>query len=136
MAISSRAMTTRRFDMPDEHRSFPQGGSDVITMGGVTLGLARFEPGWRWSESVKPITGTESCQVEHLGYLLSGHLRTKMDDGTEIDSVAGDLLYVPPGHDGWVVGGEPVLFLQIRGAACYAKNETEGETDKEESDEI
>ena len=81
MAVSKQQMVARRFESPDEHRSFPLGGSDVITLNGVTLGMARFEPGWRWSESLKQKAGTESCQVEHLGYVLSGHLRTRMDDG-------------------------------------------------------
>jgi hypothetical protein len=123
MAISSKTITKRRFDAPDEHRSFPLGGSDVVTIGGYTLGLARFEPGWKWSESLRPIAGTESCQVEHVGYVLSGRLYTRMDDGSEAEAVAGDLVYVPPGHDGWTVGDEPVLFLQIEGAARYAKTQ-------------
>jgi ethanolamine utilization protein EutQ (cupin superfamily) len=120
MAISSKKMIKRRFDTPDEHRPFPLGSNDVITIGDVTLGLARFEPGWKWSESLKPVAGTESCQVEHLGYVLSGRLLTRMDDGTEAEAVAGDLVFIPPGHNGWVVGNEPVLFLQVE-AAPYAK---------------
>lgn len=121
MAASSKKMVTRRFDTPDEHRSFPLGGSDVITIGDVTLALTRFDPGWKWSETVKPIAGTESCEVEHLGYVLSGRLYSKMDDGTEGEAVAGDLVHIPPGHDGWVIGNEPVVFLQIMGGATYAK---------------
>ena len=123
MAISSSTIAKRRFDAPDEHRTFPLGGSDVVTIGGVTLGLARFEPGWKWSESLKPIAGTESCEVEHVGYLLSGRLYTKMDDGSEMEYVPGDLLFIPAGHDGWTVGDEPALFLQIEGAAPYAKKQ-------------
>lgn len=121
MAINSKKMIMRRFDTPDEHRPFSLGSNDVVTIGGVTLGLARFEPGWKWSESLKPVAGTESCQVEHLGYVLSGRLLTRMDDGTEAEAVAGDLVFIPPGHNGWVVGDEPVLFLQVEGAAPYAK---------------
>jgi ethanolamine utilization protein EutQ (cupin superfamily) len=117
----AKKMIKRRFDTPDEHRPFPLGSNDVITIGDVTLGLARFEPGWKWSESLKPVAGTESCQVEHLGYVLSGRLLTRMDDGTEAEAVAGDLVFIPPGHNGWVVGNEPVLFLQVEGAAPYAK---------------
>ena len=121
MAINSKKMIMRRFDTPDEHRPFSLGSNDVVTIGGVTLGLARFEPGWKWSESLKPVAGTESCQVERLGYVLSGRLLTRMDDGTEAEAVAGDLVFIPPGHNGWVVGDEPVLFLQVEGAAPYAK---------------
>jgi hypothetical protein len=120
MPVSTHQMISRRFESPDEHRSFPLGGSDVITLGGVTLGLARFEPGWRWSESLKPTVGTTSCQVEHLGYVLSGRLRTRMDDGTEMEAGPGDVVFIPAGHDGWVVGNEPVELLQIEGAATYA----------------
>lgn len=116
-------MTKRRFDAPDEHRPFPHGASDIVTIGGVTLGLANYEPGWKWSEAIKPIVGTESCQVEHLGYVLSGRMAAKMNDGTEMEFAAGDLVHIPPGHDGWIVGDEPVLFLQIMGAAPYAKKE-------------
>jgi ethanolamine utilization protein EutQ (cupin superfamily) len=121
MAVSKPQMTRRRFEEPDEHRPFSRGATNVVTLHGMTVGLAKFEPGWRWSESVKPIAKTESCQVEHLGYLLSGHLRTRMDDGTEMEAGPGDLIYIPPGHDGWVVGDEPVLFFQIEGGGEYAK---------------
>ena len=121
MADGKPQMIKRRFEDPDEHRPFPLGATDVVTINGVTLGLAKFEPGWRWSESIKPIAKTDSCQVEHLGYVLSGRLRSRMDDGTEMDAMAGDLVYVPPGHDGWVVGDEPVLFFQIMGGAEYGK---------------
>jgi ethanolamine utilization protein EutQ (cupin superfamily) len=121
MAVSTQQMMKRRFDNPDEHRSFPLGSNDLVKVGEVTIGLAKFEPGWRWSESLRPIVGTESCQVEHLGYVLSGHLRTRMDDGTELEAEPGDVIYIPAGHDGWVVGDEPVLFLEIKGAEPYAK---------------
>ena len=121
MAISSKRITKRRFDAPDEHRPFPRGGTDVVTIGDLTLGLARFEPGWKWSEAVKPIAGTESCEVEHLGYLLSGRLYTRMNDGSEMEFVAGDLVFIPAGHDGWTVGDEPAVLLQMMGAATYAE---------------
>jgi uncharacterized RmlC-like cupin family protein len=121
MAVQTKQITKRRFEQPDEHRTFSRGGMDVVAVQGVTLGLARFEPGWRWSESIKPIAKTDSCQVEHLLYVLSGHLRTRMDDGTEMEAGPGDLTYVPPGHDGWVVGDEPVVFLEILGGKEYAK---------------
>jgi ethanolamine utilization protein EutQ (cupin superfamily) len=121
MAVSKAQMKRRRFEDPDEHRPFALGATDVVAINDMTLGLAKFEPGWRWSESIKPLVKTESCQVEHLGYVLSGRLRTRMDDGTEMDAVAGDIVYIPPGHDGWVVGDEPVVFFQIEGGGEYAK---------------
>lgn len=123
MAMSSGTMTKRRFDAPDEHRPFPLGSNDVVTLGGVTLGLASYEPGWKWSDAIRPIVGTESCEVEHLGYVLSGRMAARMNDGSEMEFAAGDLVHIPPGHDGWIVGDEPVLFLQIMGAAPYAKRQ-------------
>ena len=114
-------MAARQFDAPDERRPFPRGHTDVITIGGVTLGLATFEPGWRWSETIKPIAGTESCEVNHVGYMVSGRMAARMNDGAEMEFREGDLVLIPPGHDGWTVGDEPAVFLQILGAAMYAK---------------
>ena len=117
----SKKMVARRFDAPDERREFPLGYMDVVTVGGVTLGLTTFKPGWRWSESLKPIAGTESCEVAHVGYMLSGRLATRMDDGTEMEFRPGDAVWIPPGHDGWTVGDEPAVLLQMLGAEEYAK---------------
>ncbi|MCL5736424.1 MAG: cupin domain-containing protein [Actinobacteria bacterium] len=121
MASGPKQIAKRSFDTPDEHRSFSAGTTDVVTVGGMTLGLARYEPGWRWSKDIKPIVGTESCEVEHLGYLVSGRMGAKMNDGSELEFAAGDLVYIPPGHDGWIVGDEPAVFLQIMGAGAYAQ---------------
>jgi mannose-6-phosphate isomerase-like protein (cupin superfamily) len=121
MAPDERKMAARQFDSPDERRAFAQGHTDVVTMGGVTLGLATFNPGWRWSESIKPVVGTESCQVTHVGYMVSGRMGARMDDGVEMEFRQGDLVFIPAGHDGWTVGEEPAVFLQILGAADYAK---------------
>jgi quercetin dioxygenase-like cupin family protein len=121
MAIDELKMAARRFDSPDERRPFARGHTDVVTIGGVTVGLATFEPGWRWSENVKPVVGTESCEVTHVGYMLSGRLGTRMNDGTEMEFREGDLVFIPPGHDGWTVGEKPAVLLQVFGAADYAK---------------
>lgn len=121
MATDEPKITARQFDSPDERRPFARGHTDVATIGGVTLGLATFEPGWRWSESIKPIAGTESCQVAHVGYMVSGRMAARMNDGTEMEYGKGDLVFIPPGHDGWTVGDEPAIFLQVLGAAEYAK---------------
>jgi len=114
-------MDARQFDSPDERIPFARGRTDVVTIGGFTFGLATFEPGWRWSESVKLVVGTESCQVTHVGYMISGRLATRMDDGAEMEFRQGDLVFIPPGHDGWTVGDEPAVLLQILGAADHAK---------------
>lgn len=104
MTSDTGQSTMRRFDRPDEHRAFAHGSTDVICVGRVSLGLFRFEPGWRWSEDAKPTVHTGSCQVEHAGYILSGHLFTRMDDGTKSEAGPGDVIHVVPGKTaGWSV---------------------------------
>ena len=108
------------FDEPSETRVFEKGRFEVYGVGPMTLGRATYEPGWRWSEHVGPTAGTASCQVEHVGLVLSGQAVAKMDDGTERVMKAGDFFYVPPGHDSWVVGDEPYVSLHILGSERYA----------------
>jgi len=109
------------FSKPQETREFSKGKAELITLNGVTFGRATFQPGWRWSVDVKPIAGTNSCQAAHLGVQLSGTMHIKMDDGTEQDLRPGQLVNIPPGHDAWVVGSEPVVFIDITGMENYAK---------------
>lgn len=111
----------KSFAQPDEIRTFEKGKLELITLGGVTFGRATLQPGWKWSTSVKPLANTETCQVAHLQYLLSGHLHVVMADGSEGDLIQGDVVLIPPGHDAWVMGEEPVVFLDISGMADYAK---------------
>jgi hypothetical protein len=92
-----------------------------VKIAGASIGRATFEPGWKWSTCVKPIAKTNSCQAAHYGYQLSGKLTTRMDDGTEWTSKAGDVLNIPPGHDAWVVGNEPVVVVDFQGMVDYAK---------------
>ncbi|HSQ37316.1 MAG TPA: cupin domain-containing protein [Acidimicrobiia bacterium] len=110
----------KSFLKPDEVREFPLGRLELINMGGAMIGRAVFQPGWRWSESVKPIAQTESCQAAHFEYHVSGVLRARMDDGTEFEAHPGDLVMIPPGHDGWVVGDEPVVIIDFQGMTEYA----------------
>ena len=112
---------TKNFGAPDELREFPSGQVEMVTVGDVTIGRATLQPGWRWSTSVKPIAQTPSCQAPHLQYHISGVLRVKMDDGTELDCKAGDISVIPPGHDAWVVGDEPVVIVDFQGMVDYAK---------------
>ncbi|MGH8833947.1 MAG: cupin domain-containing protein [Actinomycetes bacterium] len=107
-------------DSPTEVRSFEKGRFEVYQVGPTTLGRATYEPGWRWSTHVGPGTGHPSCQVEHVGLVLSGQAVAKMDDGREVVMRAGDFFYVPPGHDSWVVGDEPYTSLHIVGSQGYA----------------
>ena len=111
----------KSFNKPDEVREFPKGRLELARIGGAVIGRSTFEPGWRWSTSVKPIAKTESCQATHFGYLVSGVLRTRMDDGTEFEARAGEVALIPAGHDGWVVGSEPVVFVDFQGMADYAQ---------------
>lgn len=114
-------MQKKSMNQPDETRNFPNGKLELVKVEGVTFGLATFEPGWKWSESVKPIVKTDSCQAPHTNYHLSGRLHIKMDDGTENEFGPGDIGVVPPGHDAWVVGGEPAVIVDITGMIDYAK---------------
>jgi mannose-6-phosphate isomerase-like protein (cupin superfamily) len=115
------ATTTKNFSSPDEVRTPPNARVEVVNLGGSQVMRATFEPGWKWSESVKPVAGTESCQVAHLMYQMSGRMHIKMDDGTEYEIGPGDACAIPPGHDAWVVGDEPVTAVDFQGAANYAK---------------
>ena len=108
------------FTQPTETRQFEKGRFELYRVGPVTVGRASYEPGWRWSEHVAPAAGTASCQVEHVGLVLSGRAVAKMDDGTERLMSAGDFFYVPPGHDSWVVGDEPYVSLHLLGSERYA----------------
>ena len=115
------AVEVKNLDKPDERQDFPNGHSDIVSLRGLTFAISTFEPGWRWSEHVAPITHTKSCMVHHNGYCVSGRARVRMDDGSEFDMGPGDVFVIPPGHDAWVVGDEPlVLHGFVGSAALYA----------------
>ncbi len=111
----------KNIDRPDETRPFPKGKMDIVKTGDLIFGRAVFEPGWKWSECVKPIAKTESCMVNHNGFVVSGRMHIRMDDGTEVDVGPGDVFVCPPGHDAWTVGSEPCVAYDFSGAAVYAK---------------
>jgi hypothetical protein len=116
------SIEVKRFDAPDETRPFEgRGKADVVNVGGKAIARGVFEPGWRWSENVKPIAGTDSCQVSHLGYCVSGRMRVRMDDGSESEMGPGQVVAIPPGHDAEVVGDEPCVFLDFGEIDTYAK---------------
>jgi len=115
----------KSIETPDETRPFDKGRADMVTVGDVVFAKATFEPGWRWSECVKPIAGTDSCQVHHNGYVVSGEMHIVMDDGTELDIGPGDVFVCPAGHDAWVTSDEPcVAFDFSPGVVAYAKPTT------------
>jgi quercetin dioxygenase-like cupin family protein len=110
----------KTFDAPDETRRFEKGRVDLLNIGGATIGRLTLEPGWRWSEHVKPIAGTAWCEAPHFQYQVSGRLHVVMQDGTEFESGPGEVHALPQGHDGWVVGDEPVVLVDWWGASNYA----------------
>ena len=110
----------KRFDRPDEVRTFDKGKFEVVHIGGMTIGRATYEPGWKWSVHVGAATGAKSCMVEHVGIVVTGRATAAMDDGNVIEMKAGDVFYIPPGHDSWVVGDEPYVSLHLMGAREYA----------------
>jgi quercetin dioxygenase-like cupin family protein len=113
----------KSFDNPDETRPFESSGRvELVTLGDREIGKAIFEPGWRWSEHVKPIAGTESCEFAHLGYVLSGRMRVYMDDGSVAEIGAGDVFAIAPGHDAEVIGDEACVTIDMgEEDANYAK---------------
>ena len=114
------AAIVRRFDAPDEHRDFPRGTFDLVEIGGMTVGRAEYEPGWRWSEHVGAALGQEWCEVSHLGLVLAGRNRIEMADGRVFEVGAGDLFQIGPGHDSVVVGDERYVSIHFLGADQYA----------------
>lgn len=121
MPGQTAAVESKAFDTPFEVRTFDKGKLELVKVGGATIGRATFEPGWKWSTCVKPIAKTNSCQAPHYGYQVSGTMVARMDDGVEMTCKAGDVVIIPPGHDGWVVGNETVVFIDFQGMVDYAK---------------
>jgi len=110
----------KRFENPDETRTFEKGKFELIRIGGMSIGRASYEPGWRWSTHVGAATGAKYCEVEHVGMVVSGCATAAMRDGKVIEMRAGDVFYVLPGHDSWVVGDEPYVSLHFLGTEQYA----------------
>jgi hypothetical protein len=114
----------KRFEQPDEVRTFTKGRLELVRLGGVTIGRASYEPGWKWSTHVGPQVGARRCEVEHVGLVLTGRAVAAFDDGTVMELNAGALFYIPAvAHDSWVVGDEPYVSLHFLGADHYAAAE-------------
>lgn len=111
----------KNLDSPDETRTPDKTTVDVVRVAGSEVGRFTFQPGWKWSECIKPVVKTDSCQVDHFGYMASGRLHVEHDDGTEVDLEAGDAYRIGPGHDAWVLGDQAVVALEFKSAAEYAK---------------
>jgi mannose-6-phosphate isomerase-like protein (cupin superfamily) len=110
----------KRFEKPDEIRTFEKGRFELVRLGAMTIGRATYEPGWKWSVHVGRAVGAKSCAVEHVGMVLSGCATAAMDDGRVFEMKAGDVFYIAPGHDSWVVGDAPYVSLHFLGAEGYA----------------
>ena len=110
----------KRFDSPDETRTFPYGKLDVIRLGGMTIGRASYEPGWKWSEHVGKALGKAFCETEHVGMVVSGCATAAYEDGSVVELHAGDLFHITGRHDSWVIGNEPYVSIHFMGADSYA----------------
>jgi hypothetical protein len=122
MAMNTAKAESKSLNTPEETRPFPKGRFDLVNIAGVTMGRATFEPGWSWSECVKPIANTDSCQAAHVGYVISGDMDVVMDDGQRLSFHPGDAMSIPPGHDAWIVGNEPCVLIDIGAIGNYAKS--------------
>jgi hypothetical protein len=112
----------KRFEQPDEVRRFDRGRFEIVRVGGMTIGRASYEPGWKWSQDVAPLAGAALCEREHVGMVVSGRAMAAFADGTEIEMAPGDVFYIPPvAHDSWVIGDEPYVSLHFLGAEHYTK---------------
>jgi quercetin dioxygenase-like cupin family protein len=112
----------KRFEQPDEVSTFEQRKFELVKIGSMTIGRASYEPGWKWSMHVGAPTGAAFCEVEHVGMVVSGCAACEMKDGRYYEMRAGDVFYIGPGHDSWVVGDEPYVSLHFLGAEHYARH--------------
>jgi len=111
----------KNYSKPDETRKFDKGQIDLVTVNGITFGRATLQPGWKWSTCVKPLAKTASCEAPHTQFVISGRIHVAMDDGTELEFGPGDVAFIPPGHDAWVIGNEPCVAIDVTGLTDYAK---------------
>ncbi len=123
MSPEGIAVVLRRFEAPDEVRTFPKGRFELVRLGALTIGRATYEPGWKWSTNVGADKGATRCSVGHVGLVLSGTATAAFDDGTVVELTEGSLFSIPPiPHDSWVVGDKPYVSLHFIGAEDYAKS--------------
>ena len=119
--VAVSKLEAKSHDTPDEARTPPKTRVEVVRLEGFTIARLTMEPGWRWSECVKPVVGTESCQASHVGYAVAGRITVRLDDGTERTVGAGHSYTIPPGHDAWVEGDEPFVGIEVASAEQYAR---------------
>lgn len=119
--MSVNKLVTKSHDDPDEVRAPEKTRVEVVRLEGYTIGRFKFQPGWRWSECIKPVVGTDSCQVAHVGYAVSGRIAVRMNDGSQTTIEQGMSYTIPPGHDAWVEGADPFVGIEVMSAEQYAK---------------
>jgi quercetin dioxygenase-like cupin family protein len=120
--ISNAAMEKKSFNSPDEIRNIDKCKVELTSFkNGVTIGRVTLEPGWSWDKCVKPVVKTNSCEAPHTQYMLSGHIKVMMDDGSEEEFGPGDTAVIPPGHNAWVIGNDPVVAIDFTGLKNYGK---------------
>lgn len=120
-AVAVSRLQSKSHDSADEVRTPSKTRVEVVNLEGFTIGRFNFQPGWRWSECIKPVVNTDQCQLSHVGYAVSGRLRVRMEDGSEQAIGAGQSYTIPPGHDAWVEGDEPFVGIEVMSADVYAK---------------
>jgi hypothetical protein len=115
-------LESKSFNTPDEERPFAdKGAAQLVNLGGSSVLRGRFEPGWRWSEHVRPVVGTDSCESPHFMYVISGRMHVRMNDGAEGEVGPGDLALIQPGHDAWVIGDEACVAVDFGASPAYAQ---------------
>ena len=119
--VAVASFVTKSMDTPDERRTPSKTQVDIVKLEGLTIGRFTFQPGWRWSECIKPVVNTESCQLSHAGYAVAGRLMVRLPDGREAPIQAGESYAIPPGHDAWVEGEEPFVGIEVMSAEQFAK---------------
>ena len=119
--MSVNKLETKSHDEPDEVRSPEKTQVEIVRLEGYTIGRFKFQRGWRWSECIKPVVGTDSCQVAHVGYAVSGRVTVRMNDGSQTTIKPGMSYTIPPGHDAWVEGDDPFVGIEVMSAEQYAK---------------
>ena len=120
-AVAVTKLEVKSHAAPDEVRAPSKTRVEVIHLEGFTIGRFNFQPGWRWSECIKPVVNTDACQLSHVGYAVSGRITIRLKDGTEKTIAPGDSYTIPPGHDAWVVGNEPFVGIEVMSADVFAK---------------
>jgi mannose-6-phosphate isomerase-like protein (cupin superfamily) len=119
--VAVSKLEAKSHDAPDESRTPDKTRLDVVRLDGFTIGRMTLAPGWRWSECIKPVVGTDSCQVSHVGYVVSGQATIRLDNGSEVALKAGQSYTIPPGHDAWVEGDEPFVAIEVMSAEQFGK---------------